>query len=63
MRAYSLTNCPVCGKQISTNGLARTNHYRKHVREGRMTERRETFKAYPYSAVYFEVVRRPKEKP
>lgn len=26
--------CFFCGKNISANGLAKTSHYRKHVREG-----------------------------
>jgi nitrate/TMAO reductase-like tetraheme cytochrome c subunit len=36
--AYSRTECWVCGKVISTNGFAQTNHQRKHVREGILKE-------------------------
>lgn len=37
-RTYSLDKCYICGKQHSMNGLARTNHMRKHVREGILME-------------------------
>jgi hypothetical protein len=39
-RTYSTTKCYICGKVHSMNGLARTNHLRKHVREGILEEYR-----------------------
>lgn len=38
MRHYAKTACRVCGDQVSINGLARTSHQRKHVRDGRLVE-------------------------
>lgn len=38
-RTYTRYNCEVCGKRISTAGAGRTAHYRKHVREGKMSEK------------------------
>jgi hypothetical protein len=36
--AYSRVKCFFCEKGISSNGLAQTNHKRKHVREGMIVE-------------------------
>jgi hypothetical protein len=36
--AYARRQCFLCGKSVSTNGLADTAHKRKHVREGRLVE-------------------------
>ena len=33
-RTYTKHYCFFCGKTISSNGLAKASHYRKHVREG-----------------------------
>jgi hypothetical protein len=38
-RTYPRRSCSLCGREISTSGLAWTNHMRKHVREGLATER------------------------
>ena len=57
-RTYSRWDCPVCHRQISANGAARTAHCRQHVREGRMEERREFHRGYPYTSVHFEVVKK-----
>lgn len=60
-RTYSRWECPVCKRTMSANGLARTNHCRKHVREGKMVEQRIPLKKYPYlSEIYFDMVRKPK---
>jgi len=37
-RAMSRTACRTCGQQVSTNGLAKASHARKHVREGLLVE-------------------------
>jgi hypothetical protein len=44
--AYSRVKCFFCEKGISSNGLAQTNHKRKHVREGMIVELRYTGKDY-----------------
>ena len=44
--AYSRVKCFFCEKGISSNGLAQTNHKRKHVREGVIVELRYTGKDY-----------------
>lgn len=36
---YPTDICRLCGKPVSTNGLATSSHNRKHVREGLMAER------------------------
>ena len=38
MKTYTKHHCFFCGKTISSNGLAKASHYRKHVREGRAEE-------------------------
>jgi len=38
-RAYGYSECQVCGRRLSLAGAGRTNHFRKHVREGRMVQR------------------------
>ena len=45
-RAYSRVKCFFCEKDISSNGLAQTNHKRMHVREGVIVELRFTGKDY-----------------
>jgi len=45
---------------MSNNGLARTNHCRKHVREGRMSERREYEANSIYYALRFDIVKKTK---
>ena len=44
--ANSRLKCFFCEKGISSNGLAQTNHKRKHVREGMLVELRYTGKDY-----------------
>jgi len=60
--SYSRMNCFVCGKEMSSNGLARTNHFRKHVREGKMREVVVNIKSYPYRYHTFEVVLKGEHK-
>jgi len=59
-RVYGRWECPVCRRTMSSNGLARTNHCRKHVREGKMVEVKETYTFFPYEGLRFDVVRTPK---
>lgn len=33
-KTYGKKPCPLCGKRVSVNGLARSSHLNKHVREG-----------------------------
>lgn len=56
MRTYARNNCPVCDRMITLNGLGRTNHYRAHVREGKMVERVVTLAKYPYQEHHFDTV-------
>ena len=44
--ACSKVDCFFCEKDISSNGLAQTNHKRMHVREGMIVELRYTGKDY-----------------
>ncbi len=40
-RTYSTMDCPYgCGRSISQSGQAKVAHYRRHVREGFLTEHR-----------------------
>jgi hypothetical protein len=45
-KTYSLMWCYVCGRELSSNGLAKTNHYKKHVREGKMVALRSAYFNY-----------------
>jgi len=45
-RTYETFRCFVCDRRISVNGFARTNHMRKHVRDGTATEVRTTSKVF-----------------
>jgi len=38
MRNYTRFMCPWCQHTVSANGLAKTSHMRKHVREGKLLE-------------------------
>jgi hypothetical protein len=54
-RTYSKMECGYgCGALVSTSGQARVSHYRKHVRDGFLTEHR----AYDHS-VYFRRTGKP----
>lgn len=37
-RTYTRWVCPTCGEDTSSAGVAKVNHQRKHVREGRLDE-------------------------
>lgn len=41
-RAMLRHECFHCGQRVSTNGLAKASHMRKHVREGLLVEMRST---------------------
>jgi hypothetical protein len=43
---------------FSNNGLAKTNHYRKHVREGKLVEIIRRYEVWPYQAIDF-ILRQP----
>lgn len=55
-RTYSKFQCPVCFEEMSNNGLAKTNHCRKHVREGRMIESTIEYSNWD-TGLSFDVVR------
>lgn len=56
-RTYSRFTCRFCGNDISNNGLARTNHMRKHVREGLVREVSIYWKGVAERR--FEAIKRP----
>jgi len=41
IRLYGKIECPYCEQVITNNGLGKISHYRKHVREGLLIERRD----------------------
>lgn len=63
-RTFTPMVCRVCGMTISNNGLARTSHYRKHVREGKMLEHKvpayRVGRHLHYGST-FTIVKQPKE--
>lgn len=55
-RTYSRRWCYVCGRDISSAGLAWYNHCMKHVREGKMTK--HAFKDINYhTSIDFQIVK------
>ena len=55
-RTYSSRWCYVCGRDISSAGLAWYNHCMKHVREGNMTKEVYTDRNY-HDSIDFQIVK------
>jgi hypothetical protein len=51
-RTYPERKCFVCGRRVSVNGLAWTNHAKKHVREGKLIAEKPMAKFGDYHVVY-----------
>jgi hypothetical protein len=38
VRSYGTHTCRICARRVSSNGLAKTSHYRGHARRGEAVE-------------------------
>ena len=55
-RTYSDRWCYICGHDVSAAGAAWVAHCRKHVREGKMIERKVKDRRFPYDHLEFDIV-------